>query len=578
MVTCSGIENVAEFTPKYQEKERTPKEGEKCTPRFNPNNLRNKKESLIHSITASKGTGDVQSKVMEFLALPYELDIRDYTKVLQSCNSIQLSSFVVEEAERRGLNPDVMMFNVYLKKCEEFKDKDKAFDVYKTMVEHNVLPDRHTMSILIRSCLAADVPSEAEGLLKKMIVHGIDLNSYVFNIVIDYYARKALPLEAFRMRQNMEEYSVPPDEYTISSLMAACYPVAPSKNYLQLLYHDLVKGPLPARAVCTNALFSGIAKAPHLENHYKLRIAVDFHSELSRRHYVVGQHAYTSLMSCCAKIGDVEQAKRFLSSMKEDKVEPNQYILTAFIATCSKAKNYKDALTMFDYMRSCPATDRNCKRPNRYTYEALILAAGNAGKLDDAFAIFSDMMEDGFAPDASSFAKLVLACGLCHDLVRGQQCVDSVLAQNIPKTSFFYHSMIDLYSRCGQLDRAVAVLNEVRHSASVQPSHYHYEPIVKLLAERGQWDDVDGFLKAWGDVSYSTYLYLIMDCYKRCLWDKVVRYDAMMEAAGQRPYSSLVPLVEDAKKKMKTSEEQHVNWSDMDFNLDFDLDANASLF
>ena len=73
------------------------------------------------------------------------------------------------------------------------------------MVEENVMPDRHTMSILIRSCLAADVPSEAEGLLKKMISHGIDLNSYVFNIVIDYYARKALPLEAFRMRQNMEQ-------------------------------------------------------------------------------------------------------------------------------------------------------------------------------------------------------------------------------------------------------------------------------------------------------------------------------------------------------------------------------------
>ena len=188
------------------------------------------------------------------------------------------------------------------------------------------------------------------------------------------------------------------------------------------------------------------------------------------------------------------------------------------------------------------------------------------------------MVEDGFDPDASSYAKLILACGLCHDLAKGQRCINTVLASRIPKTSFFYHSMIDLYSRCGQLDRAVAVLNEVRHSLTVEPSHYHYEPIVKLLAERGQWDDVDGFLKAWGDVSYSTYLYLIMDCYKRSLWDKVVKYDQMMEAAGQRPYSSLVPLVEDAKKKMEMNSEPHLNWSDMDFNLDFDLDINNSLF
>ena len=529
--------------------------------------------------------------MLELLALPYDLDIRDYTKVIQACPSMQLSNLVMQEVRHRRLNPDVMMFNVYLKKCEEFKDKDKAFDIYRSMVEENIMPDRHTMSILIRSCLAADVPSEAEGLLKKMISHGIDLNSYVFNIVIDYYARKELPLEAFRMRQNMEQYSIAPDEYTISSLMAACFPIAPSKTYLQQLLTDLSNGPLPARAVCTNALFSGIAKAPHLENHYKLKIAVDFHTELSGRHYVVGQHAYTSLMSCCAKIGDVEQAKKFLQCMKEDNVEPNQYILTAFIATCSKAKDYADALTMFDYMRSCPLTDKNSKRPNRYTYEALILAAGNAGHLADAFEIFNDMVEDGFRPDASSYAKLILACGLCGDLRRGQQCIADFEHHNLPKTSFFYHSMIDLYSRCNQLESAVAVLNEVRQSPAIETSHYHFEPIVKLLAENGQWEDVDKFLQAWGDVSYSTYLFLIMDCYKRGLYSKVVEFEEKMQNAGQRPYASLVPLVEDAKHRVEEMElrkgldgkedvcaGQPINWKELDFELDFDLDVNDHLF
>ena len=548
--------------------------------------MRSRKDSLLNTIVSNKGKNeDIQPQVLELLSLPYELDIREYTRVIQSCNSLSLASVVMQEVRRRGLVPDVMMYNVFLKKCEESRDKDKAFEVYHTMIEENAVPDRHTMSILIRSCLAVDLPSEAESLLKQMVLRGIDLNSYVFNVVIDYYARKALPLEAFRMRENMASYSIKPDEYTISSLMAACYPVAPSKSYLQQLFDDLVNGPLPARAVCTNALFSGIAKAPHLENHYKLKVAVDFHTELSRRDYVVGQHAYTSLMSCCAKVGDVEQAKRFLNWMQKGHVEPNQYILTAFIATCSKAKDYRSALTMFDYMRSCPQTEKDCKRPNRYTYEALILAAGNAGRLEDAFVIFEDMVEDGFAPDASSYAKLVLACGICGNLIRGQQCIDEVNYQKIPKTSFFYHSMIDLYSRCGQLGRAVEVLNEVRASRTIETSHYHYEPIVKLLAERGQWEDVDAFLDAWGDVSYSTYLYLITDCYKRGLWERVVRYDQMMEAAGQRPYTSLVPLIEESKKKVADirsgkldANSGHVNWSELDFDLDFDFDANATLF
>ena len=129
------------------------------------------------------------------------------------------------------------------------------------------------------------------------------------------------------------------------------------------------------------------------------------------------------------------------------------------------------------------------------------------------------------------------------------------------------------------------MLNEVRASRTIETSHYHYEPIVKLLAERGQWEDVDAFLDAWGDVSYSTYLYLITDCYKRGLWERVVRYDQMMEAAGQRPYTSLVPLIEESKKKVADirsgkldANSGHVNWSELDFDLDFDFDANATLF
>ena len=547
--------------------------------------MRSKKESLLNGIIANKGkSNDVSSQVMELLSLPYELDIRDYTRVLQSCNTFSLSSLVMQEVKRRGLTPDIMLYNVFLKKCEEFKNKDEAFETYKTMIDSNVTPDRHTMSILIRSCLAVDKPSEAESLLKRMLLHGIDLNSYVFNVVIDYYARKALPLEAFRIRENMATYSIKPDEYTISSLMAACYPVAPSKLYLQQLLQDLVQGPLPARAVCTNALFSGIAKAPHLENHTKLRIAVDFHSELERRSYTVGQHAYTSLMSCCAKVGDVAQARRFLGSMQRGGVEPNRYILTAFIAACSKAKDYRSALTMFDYMRSCPdaPTDAESKRPNRYTYEALVLAAGNAGELADAFAIFQDMVEDGFQPDASSYAKLVLACGICGNLQRGQHVIDVVEQTKLPKTSFFYHSMIDLYSRCGQLDRAVAVLDSVRNSRDVQVSHYHYEPIVKLLAERAAWGEVDAFLKEWGDVSYSTYLFLITDCYKRGLWDRVLMYKQRMEDAGHRPYASLLPLIEDAEKRVEDEKSgkktELLQWSDLDFDLDFDMDSNDFIF
>ena len=543
--------------------------------------LRKTKDDILRTMSSiSKSGGNIEDQIQLLLSLPYELDIRDYTKAIQSCNSVRLSSLLMKELHNRGLTPDLLLYNVYLKKCEDFKAKEEAFVGYRQLLADHIMPDKHTIIVLIRCCLQSNSPEEAEHVLDDAFSRNVEVNSYMFNLLIDYFARRNQPGEAFRLRIKMNSSGISPDEYTVSSLMAACCPQLPSHADLAVLLEDVKSAPLPARSVCVSALFSGIAKATHLENHLKLRIILSFFDALRSRGYILGQHAYTSLMACCAKLGVLDQAKAFLDDMRMCSIEPNLYILTAFISTCSRAKDYETALHVFNYMRSCP--DTQCQ-PNKFTYEAMLIAAGNAGSLRDALSIYHDMIDEGIVPDTSTYARMMIVCGLCQDLTMGLQFVDLFAQKHLPRTSFFYHAYIDLYSRCGQLEKAVAILNEVRASTTVDTSHYHYEPIVKLLAERNQWDDVERFLAAWGDVSYSTYLYLIMDCYKRGLYEKVIDFENRMEKAGQRPYSSLVPLIEDAKKMVTNGtkdacEGHHMNWSDMNFELDFDLDVNDSLF
>lgn len=523
--------------------------------------LKKTKDDILRTMSSiSKAGGNVEEQIEMLLSLPYELDICDYTKAIQSCNSVDLLSLLMHELHRRGLVPDLLLFNVYLKKCEDLHEKEEAFRTYGILLSDGVVPDKHTMILLIRCCLQSNSPQEAEGVIADAFNRHVEVNSYMYNLLIDYYARRNQPSNAFYLRIQMANHGIAPDEYTISSLMASCCPQLPSRSQLQVLLKDVKTSPLPARSVCASALFSGIAKAPNIENHQKLKMVVSFFNALRSRGYVLGQHAYTSLMACCAKLGDVAQAKEFIRDMQASGVEPNQYTLTAFISACSKAKDYASALAAFNFMRGSRDAG-NRTRPNKYTYEAMLVAAGNAGRFEDAMAIYSDMRGEGIQADSSTYARLIIVCGLCQQLQQGLRFVEEFNYHRLPRTSFFYHALIDLYSRCHQFDLAYEVLDEVRRSPSIEASHHHYEPIIRVLVETRRWEEVDALLDTWEAISYTTLQFLILNSHKQQEWRRVVHYAEVMHQNGQKPYSALVSIIEHAQQQLKSQESQALSQS-----------------
>ena len=179
------------------------------------------------------------------------------------------------------------------------------------------------------------------------------------------------------------------------------------------------------------------------------------------------------------------------------------------------------------------------------------MAAGNADRFADAMQIYADMLEEGIRPDASTYARLIIVCGLCQQLQQGVRFVEAFSLTGLPRTSFFYHALIDLYARCHQFARAYAVLNEVRRSPTIEATHHHYEPLIRVLVETRRWEDVDALLAQWAEVSYTTLQFLILNSHKQGDWARVVRYAAMMRQNGQKPYAALVAIIDHAGQQVK---------------------------
>ncbi|KAK8810731.1 hypothetical protein WA158_007306 [Blastocystis sp. Blastoise] len=511
--------------------------------------IKRQKDELLKHLNPKKLSSDeIHEKIVQLMRLPLDLDIREYTKALSCCYSLELSDYVMGEVRKHGIEPDLLMYNIYLRKCDEFHKKDEAFRTLNDMLSNNINPDRYTLNYLVKACLGSDSPKEAEDIMQRLISDGIDVDAYIFNLLIDYYGRKELPSEAFRIRINMQRYNITPDEYTISGLMASCFPNVPCKSQIKILLEDVKNYPLPARQVCTNSLFAGLSKANHLEPHLKFSLMLDFFNTLRERGYTLGQHAYTSLISTCAKLGDIENAQMLLEDMRHCNIPINYYVATAYISTCSKAKNYPLALEMFNFMKTC-VIDPNQPypiRPNKLTYEAMIMAAGTSQRLDDAFKFFDEMVQLSMYPDASTYSRLLIATGFCNNKQRALEVIKEAEEKRIEKTTFFYHAMIDMYCRVNEPENAYKVLMDVCKDKKIVPGHHHYEPLIRYYCNQDNWEKVDELLKMWKNVSYVTFQELILISNKKKNYECIMKYEKMMREHNLKPYSALLPIIEDA--------------------------------
>lgn len=100
---------------------------------------------------------------------------------------------------------------------------------------------------------------------------------------------------------------------------------------------------------------------------------------------------YARAIAVCRKadIPDVETARFFLSSARNDGVEPTVFMYTAAIWTAERSGNYTFAAEVLQEMKS-QGVKANC-----ISYTGVISAAARGGRVDEAIALYEEFKEGG---------------------------------------------------------------------------------------------------------------------------------------------------------------------------------------
>ncbi|KAF4379718.1 hypothetical protein F8388_023735 [Cannabis sativa] len=127
-------------------------------------------------------------------------------------------------------------------------------------------------------------------------------------------------------------------------------------------------------------------------------------------------------------------------------------VANGLISMYSKFDHIEAAFSLFFDMHEKPLISWN----------SLISGCVQSGKATDAFEVFCQMKMHGHGPDAITIATLLSGCGQLGHLQFGERLHNYVLRNNIEVESFVGTALIDMYTKCGRIERAENVFKSIK--------------------------------------------------------------------------------------------------------------------
>ncbi|CAI9103943.1 OLC1v1002540C1 [Oldenlandia corymbosa var. corymbosa] len=231
-------------------------------------------------------------------------------------------------------------------------------------------------------------------------------NLFLYNKLIQAYSSQGSPLQSLSLYVQMRLKGLSPNAHSFNFLFTAC---------------SNLGDPLSAHAL---------------------------HADFVKFGLEFDIYASTSLVDMYGKLGLVHLARKQFEGM-ETKDLPTW---NALIAGYAKSGNMQGALGFFSEMPS----------RNVISWTAMISGYSQNGKYRDALGMYLEMEKDpGVKPNVVTLASVLPACANLGALEVGQRIEAYAKANGYLKNIFVCNAILEMYSRCGRLDAAMCIFDEI---------------------------------------------------------------------------------------------------------------------
>ncbi|KAM7467805.1 hypothetical protein LguiB_015367 [Lonicera macranthoides] len=221
-----------------------------------------------------------------------------------------------------------------------------------------------------------------------------------------------------------------------------------------------------------------------------------------------------TLIDMYGRRGSVELAREVFDQMTEKNIVSWNAMITGY----AKARDLVAAKKVFDEM---PKRDV-------ISWSAMITGYSQNKQFSDAMKLFREMMVAKVRPDEITIASVLSACAHLGTLNVGMAVHYYIREHNVKADLYVGNSLIDMYCKCGSVEKALEVFQEMKEKDSVS-----WTSVISGLAVNGSADDaLELFSQMLGEgfrPTCGTFVGILLACAHAGLVDKGLEYFESME-------------------------------------------------
>ncbi|KAL7118495.1 hypothetical protein ACP275_02G005400 [Erythranthe tilingii] len=366
-------------------------------------------------------------------------------------------------------------------------------------------------------------------------------NVVVWNAMIGAYALNEKSFESFSCLEKMQDVdNLVPDTVTLINLLPSCSKLGALLQSKAIHGYAIRKGYLLSHLVLETALIDMYGKCGSIDFgervffHMKKRNLVSWNAMIAayvqnsmdkeaietfqklqyETYYVPDEMTFASILSAYAGIALPKEGKQIHCHISKSGFSSGTFISNAMINMYAKCGDLDSARRIFDNVL--------CEGKDVISWNTIIMAYAIHGFGEYCFGLFSDMKNEGYEPNESTFVSILSACSIAGIFEQGWNYFD--LMKNyygLDPEIEHYGCMLDLLGRVGDFEKAKIFIEEMplapthriwgsllsasRHHKNIEMAEVAAEGIFSLnndnagcyvllsnmYAEVGRWEDVE---------------------------------------------------------------------------------------
>ncbi|KAK3040956.1 hypothetical protein RJ639_029066 [Escallonia herrerae] len=173
---------------------------------------------------------------------------------------------------------------------------------------------------------------------------------------------------------------------------------------------------------------------------------------MCERKMIADERTIVVVLSTCAKLGDLSLGKKIHEYMCDHEVNFDVFVGNALLDTYLKCGDADFTRKVFNRM----------PLKNVVSWNSTIIELTQQGEFKEALNVFQRMQREGVKPDDYTLVGVLNSCAYLGVLEVGTWVHEYVNRNCIKADGFIGNALIDMYAKCGSIDEAFKVFNDMK--------------------------------------------------------------------------------------------------------------------